>query len=189
MYLWYCPQPPRDIFGFAGGELVVGRQQTRCRFLYVCMYTICTSINFPSGGNAKVSLLGCKSKLSSLMAHLRLPSPFLSTRHLCASLCVLLFASYARVRTFHRAQKPPPDPLAGLPEQPDVENDAGFHRDHDREFERNWHVVALQRDETQERADEIIQLREEVSWCLYFGGGGDVRVPVGARLFVVCTRK
>lgn len=44
-----------------------------------------------------------------------------------------------------------------------MENDVGFHREHDRDFERNWHVVALQRDETQERADEIIRLREEVS--------------------------
>ena len=48
-----------------------------------------------------------------------------------------------------------------------MENDVGFHREHDRDFERNWHVVALQRDETQERADEIIRLREEVSRSIY----------------------
>lgn len=59
-------------------------------------------------------------------------------------------------------QKTPPDPLAGVPEQPDVENDAGFKREHDRNFEQNWHVVALQRDETEEAADERIRQREEV---------------------------
>lgn len=64
-------------------------------------------------------------------------------------------------------QKPPLDPLDGVPEQPDVENNEGFHKEHDREFERNWHMVALQRDETQERADEIIRLREEVSYMYH----------------------
>lgn len=61
-------------------------------------------------------------------------------------------------------QKPPPDPLDGVPEQPDVENQEGYHREHDRDFERNWHVVALQRDETQEEAEEILRLRAEVSY-------------------------
>lgn len=75
-------------------------------------------------------------------------------------LAVVLFGEF-----FNHAQEDPPDPLAGVPEQPDVENDVGFHREHDRDFERNWHVVALQRDETQEAADEIIRLREEVSFC------------------------
>ncbi|CAM9304125.1 unnamed protein product [Ectocarpus sp. 8 AP-2014] len=60
-----------------------------------------------------------------------------------------------------RCKKPPPDPLDGVPEQPDVENQEGYHREHDRDFERNWHVVALQRDETQEEAEEILRLRAE----------------------------
>ncbi|CAN0063593.1 unnamed protein product [Scytosiphon promiscuus] len=60
-----------------------------------------------------------------------------------------------------RCKKPPPDPLDGPPDQPDIESNEGFHREHDRNFERNWHVVALQRDETQEDADEVIRRREE----------------------------
>ena len=59
-------------------------------------------------------------------------------------------------------QKPPLDPLAGVPEQPDVETDAGFKREHDRNFEQQWHVVALQRDETETAAEERIRMREEV---------------------------
>ncbi|CAN0143935.1 unnamed protein product [Pylaiella littoralis] len=62
-----------------------------------------------------------------------------------------------------RCKKPPPDPLNGPEDQPDVENDEGFHKEYDREFERNWHVVALQRGETQERADEKIRSREEAA--------------------------
>ncbi|CAN0537260.1 unnamed protein product, partial [Ectocarpus sp. 12 AP-2014] len=43
------------------------------------------------------------------------------------------------------------------------ENQEGYHREHDRDFERNWHVVALQRDETQEDAEEILRLRAEAA--------------------------
>lgn len=60
------------------------------------------------------------------------------------------------------SQKDPPDPLEGVPEQPAVVDETGFKRSHDREFERNWHVVALQRDETEEEAEDIIRLREQV---------------------------
>lgn len=83
-------------------------------------------------------------------------------------MCVLLACA---------AQKDPPDPLEGVPDQPDVVDETGFSRAHDRDFERNWHVVALQRDETQEQQEEIIRKREEVcmirrvclSGCLYCG--------------------
>lgn len=60
-------------------------------------------------------------------------------------------------------QKPPPDPLEGVPEQPEVVDDHGFKREHDHDFERNWHVVALQRDETEDIAEERLRIREEVS--------------------------
>lgn len=41
-------------------------------------------------------------------------------------------------------------------------DDSGFKREYDRDFERDWHVVALQSDETPETAEEIIRQREEV---------------------------
>lgn len=49
-----------------------------------------------------------------------------------------------------------------MPEQPDVVDEEGFKREHDHQFERGWHVVALQRDETEEAAEEAIRLRDEV---------------------------
>lgn len=59
-------------------------------------------------------------------------------------------------------QKDPPDPLAGVPEQPPVADESGFKRTHDQEFERNWHMVALQRDMTEEDAETILQARQKV---------------------------
>ena len=59
-------------------------------------------------------------------------------------------------------QKPPPDPLAGTPEQPETVDDSGFKRNYDRDFEQGWHTVALQRDETPDDAEKTIRQREEV---------------------------
>ncbi|CAM9475215.1 unnamed protein product [Ascophyllum nodosum] len=57
--------------------------------------------------------------------------------------------------------KPPPDPLAGTPEQPETVDDSGFKRNYDRDFEQGWHTVALQRDETPDDAEKTIRQREE----------------------------
>lgn len=60
-----------------------------------------------------------------------------------------------------RCKKDPPDPLAGVPDQPPVADESGFKRSHDREFERNWHMVALQRDMTEEDAQTILEARQK----------------------------
>lgn len=50
-----------------------------------------------------------------------------------------------------------------MPDQPPVADESGFKRSHDREFERNWHMVALQRDMTEEDAQTILEARQKVS--------------------------
>lgn len=75
-------------------------------------------------------------------------------------------------------QKDPPDPLAGVPEQPPVADESGFKRTHDREFERGWHVVALQRDMTEEDAEFEFERRQKVQCAFHLS------VP-----YLYCTRR